>query len=79
MHADFHGRGFNDPQRLAWHQAQSGPKMAELKHWLTEQIEQHQVEPNSSLGEAITYMRKHWEALTETCFFSSSCVRNSNV
>ena len=57
-------RGFSDEQRLDWHQAQSGPKMAELQNWLTEQIEQRQVEPNSGLGEAITYMRKHWEALT---------------
>ncbi|MBC8159206.1 MAG: IS66 family transposase [Alphaproteobacteria bacterium] len=57
-------RGLSDEQRLAWHQAQSGPKMAKLKTWLTEQIEQHQVEPNSSLGEAITYMRTHWEPLT---------------
>ena len=57
-------RGFSDEQRLAWHQAQSGPKMAELETWLTEQIEQHQVEPNSSLGEAISYMRTHWEPLT---------------
>ena len=57
-------RGFSDQQRLQWHQAQSGPKMTELKNWLTEQIEQQQVEPNSSLGEAIAYMLKHWEALT---------------
>jgi transposase len=62
--AETRRRGFSDQQRLAWHQAQSGPKMAELKNWLTEQIEQHQVEPNSSLGEAITYMLNHWEALT---------------
>ena len=57
-------RGFSDQQRLHWHQAHSGPKMADLKNWLTGQIEQHQVEPNSGLGEAITYMRKHWEPLT---------------
>jgi hypothetical protein len=57
-------RGFSDQQRLEWHQAHSGPKMAKLKNWLTEQIEQHRVEPNSSLGEAIAYMRNHWEALT---------------
>jgi transposase len=55
---------FTDEQRLAWHQSHSGPKMTELKTWLTEQIEQHQVEPNSSLGEAITYLLKHWEPLT---------------
>ena len=57
-------RGFPPEQRLDWHQVHSGPKMTELKNWLTEQIEQHQVEPNSGLGEAIAYMRKHWQALT---------------
>ncbi len=51
-------------QRLRFHQAQSGPKMDQLKAWLTEQIEQHKVEPNSGLGEAITYMLKHWNELT---------------
>ncbi len=57
-------QGFSDPQRLVWHQAHSGPKMAELKRWLTGQIEHHLVEPNSSLGEAIAYLLNHWEALT---------------
>ena len=57
-------RGFSAEQRLQWHQAHSGPKMAKLNTWLTEQIEQHRVEPNSSLGEAIAYMFNHWEALT---------------
>ena len=38
--------------------------MEELKAWLIAQIEQRKVEPNSGLGEAITYMRKHWDPLT---------------
>jgi transposase len=62
--AEARQRGLSGQQRLAWHQAHSGPKMAELESWLTEQIEDHRVEPNSGLGEAIAYMRKHWEALT---------------
>jgi transposase len=57
-------QGMSDQQRLQFHQRQSGPKMDELKAWLTEQIEQHKVEPNSSLDEAITYMLKHWDKLT---------------
>jgi transposase len=57
-------QGMSDEQRLHWHQTQSGPQMADLKIWLTEQIEQRKVEPNSSLGEAIAYMLKHWEKLT---------------
>jgi transposase len=62
--AEAKSQSLSPEQRLRFHQAQSGPKMAELKSWLTEQIEQHKVEPNSGLGEAITYMLKHWETLT---------------
>ncbi|MCP4364871.1 MAG: IS66 family transposase [Planctomycetes bacterium] len=57
-------KGLYAAQRLQWHKDQSGPKMAELHTWLTEQIEQHKVEPNSTLGNAITYMLKHWQRLT---------------
>jgi transposase len=51
-------------QRLEFHKAQSKPKMDELEAWLIAQIEERKVEPNSGLGEAITYMRKHWDQLT---------------
>ncbi len=51
-------------ERLALHQAKSGPKMAELSSWMKEKMDQREVEPNSSLGEAIAYMQKHWEKLT---------------
>jgi len=51
-------------QRLTLHQQQSGPVMDELHNWLQEQFGQKLVEPNSSLGEAITHMLKHWKRLT---------------
>jgi len=57
-------QGLSDDDRLGWHQTRSGPKMAELKIWLAEQIDQKKVEPNSGLGEAIGYMLRHWEELT---------------
>jgi transposase len=50
--------------RLAYHQAHSQPLMDELKGWLARQIDDHLVEPNSSLGKAIGYMRTPWETLT---------------
>lgn len=50
--------------RLAFHQAESGPTMAELHGWLARQFDERLVEPNSSLGASITYMLKHWEKLT---------------
>ena len=57
-------QGMSDAQRLQFHQRRSGPKMDELKRWLTGQIEERKVEPNSSLGEAISYMLKHFNELT---------------
>lgn len=57
-------RGLSAQERLSLHQAQSGPLMAELEKWLREQIEDKKVEPNSGLGEAIGFMRKHWSRLT---------------
>lgn len=50
--------------RLAYHQTYSGPLMAALKQWLEQQVEERAVEPNSSLGKAITYLLGHWETLT---------------
>jgi len=57
-------RNLSPQTRLEFHQAQSGPTMAELHAWLTRQFEDRLVEPNSSLGGAIAYMLKHWEKLT---------------
>jgi len=57
-------QGMLPEQRLEFHQANSGPKMDELKAWLIAQIEERKVEPNSGLGEAITYLLKYWNELT---------------
>jgi len=56
--------GLSPDERLRLHQAESSLRMEQLEEWLAEQIEQHKVEPNSGLGEAIGYMRKHWKELT---------------
>lgn len=50
--------------RLYFHQGHSGPVMAGLQAWLRAQFAEKKVEPNSGLGEAITYLLKHWEPLT---------------
>lgn len=56
--------GLSADERLNLHQQQSGPVMEHLHGWLKEQLDEKRVEPNSSLGGAISYMLKHWEALT---------------
>lgn len=57
-------RNLSRDQRLRFHQLQSGPVMQELHAWLTRQLEERHVEPNSGLGKAITYLLRHWEKLT---------------
>jgi transposase len=57
-------RQLSPEERLLFHQAESGPVMEELRVWLGRQLEDRLVEPNSSLGGAISYMLKHWERLT---------------
>jgi len=51
-------------QRLSFHQQHSAPLMDGLKLWMEEKLQGMRVEPNSSLGEAMAYMLKHWEPLT---------------
>lgn len=57
-------QGMSAQERLAFHQAHSQATMDALQVWLTAQLEEKKVEPNSGLGDAISYMLKHWEPLT---------------
>jgi hypothetical protein len=57
-------RALSAAERLQLHQAESGPRMVGLETWLRQQLDEHQVEPNSGLGSAIAYMLKHWTTLT---------------
>ena len=57
-------RNLSPAARRHFHQTESGPTMAELHAWLVRQFDERLVEPNSSLGKAISYMLKHRERLT---------------
>jgi hypothetical protein len=50
--------------RLEFHRQHSQTPMDELENWMREQFSQHKAEPNSGLGKAISYMQRHWKALT---------------
>ena len=56
--------GLSPEARLLLHQHESAPRMQALHEWMAKQIKEHLVEPNSGLGQAITYMQNHWEKLT---------------
>ena len=56
--------GLSPAARLLLHQRESGPRMQALHDWMAKQFADHLVEPNSGLGQAITYLQNHWEKLT---------------
>jgi transposase len=57
-------RHLSAAERLAFHRQHSGPVMEHLHQWLQAQFALKQVEPNSGLGKAITYLLHHWKGLT---------------
>jgi hypothetical protein len=50
--------------RLLLHQQESAPRMQALQDGMTKQFAERRVEPNSGLGQAITYLQNHGEELT---------------
>jgi len=56
--------GLSPAARLLLHQQESGPRMQSLHDWMARQFAERLVEPNSGLGQAITYLQNHWEKLT---------------
>jgi transposase len=50
-------------QRLEHHQQLSRPILDNLRTWIQQQLDEHQVEPNSGLGQAMRYMLTHWSGL----------------
>jgi transposase len=65
--------------RLAYHQHYSSPIMDRLKHWLEQQYEARNVEPNSSLGKAFTYLLGHWPTLTRFLQVEGAPLDNNTV
>lgn len=66
-------------ERLAYHQVYSGPLMEGLKRWLETQFAERLVEPNSSLGKAISYLLGHWETLTRFLSVPGAPLDNNTV
>ena len=62
--AEAEERGLTPEERLRFHQEHSQPVMDTLHAWFETQFAEKRVEPNSGLGEAITYCLKRWDRLT---------------
>jgi len=59
-------REMDPATRLVHHQQHSAPVMTTLLEWMDEQVRERLVEPNSRLGRAFRYVKRHWDGLT--CF-----------
>jgi hypothetical protein len=57
-------RGLVPEERQRFHQEHSQPVMDALRAWFEARFVEKKVEPNSALGEAITYCLKRWTWLT---------------
>lgn len=51
-------------ERLKFHQEKSASLMSELKEWMEAQLRDKLIEPNSGMGQAISYMLKRWDRFT---------------
>lgn len=69
----------SDTKRLSYHQQHSTPVMTELKQYIDKLIDEHLVEPNSELGKALAYMRKHWHKLTKFLTVAGAPIDNNIV
>jgi hypothetical protein len=56
--------GLAPGERLQLHQERSAPVMEKLHLWLEVQLAERRTEPNSGLGQAISYLLRHWLPLT---------------
>jgi transposase len=57
-------QGLSPEDRLHFHQEHSAPVVEKLHIWLNAQLEEKNVEPNSGLGKAISYLLRYWDRLT---------------
>lgn len=62
--AEARNRGLTPHERLELHQERSTPAMDQLHLWLQAQLAERRTEPNSGLGQAISYLLRHGRPLT---------------
>ncbi len=72
-------QGMSAMERWRYHRQYSKPVMLELNRWLKAQLEEKQVEPNSSLGKAMRYLLKHWKELRRFLVVPGAPIDNNIV
>ncbi|TFG41654.1 MAG: IS66 family transposase [Syntrophobacterales bacterium] len=69
----------NAAARLVYHQEHSQPLLERMKGWLLNQMDQQLIEPNSPLGKAVKYLKKHWDGLMGFCRHEGAPLDNNPV
>ncbi len=64
-------------ERLWLHRLESAPVLNHLRTWMTAQLEDKRIEPNSELGQAFNYMLKRWDKLTVFLRLPGAAVDNN--
>lgn len=76
---DTRTKAMSDEERLKYHQQHSAPVMQALKQYIDKLLDEHLVEPNSELGKALKYLRKHWRKLTKFLTVAGAPINNNVV
>jgi len=69
--------GMSPQERLELHRRESLPLVAKLRLWTWKEIKERRIEPNSGLGKAIRYMRKHWRKLVRFLYVAGAPISNN--
>jgi len=72
-------RAMTPEERLTYHQTHSKPILESLREWIEGQLSEHQVEPNSPLGQAMRYWLRHWSGLTRFLWVAGTPLDNNFV
>lgn len=64
LDAELKDSGASADGRLRAHQRESTPILDELHDWMQAAIDRKAIEPNSGMGQALSYFLKHWSKLT---------------
>lgn len=71
-------QGLEGAARLIYHQQHSLPLLEQIHRSLEEDFQQKRIEPNSSLGQAVKYLLKHWPQLLN-CFQHEGAPLDNNL
>ncbi len=70
-------QGMSPQERLELHRRESLSLMAKLRLWTWKEIKERRIEPNSGLGKAIKYMRRHWRKLVRFLYVAGAPLSNN--